>query len=158
MRAGPRVALDWPAARRGRYLPAVSPPLFGARPGMTIVEVVFAILILAGVTLAMATFGQAFSRASSSAGWFALASDLASSRLEAIRAEPTYSALAAYAGTETSATTTAVPSMSHAPGFTRVTAVQRDSTSGHDWTRVTVTISAAQLTTVVTKSMTVAKP
>jgi len=125
---------------------------------MTIIEVVFAILILSGVTLAMATFGQSFTRASNSAGWFALASDLASGRLEAIRTEPNYSALSSYAGTETASTTTAVPTMAHAPGFTRVTAVQRDSTSGHDWTRVTVTVSASQLAAPVTKSMTVAKP
>ena len=125
---------------------------------MTIVEVVFAILILSGVTLAMVSFGQSFSRASGTARWFALASDLAASRLEVMRAEPNYGALAGYAGTETSATTTALPSMVHAPGFTRVTAVRRDSTSGHDFVRVTVTVSAPQLTTPVTKSMTVAAP
>lgn len=125
---------------------------------MTIIEVVFAIMILSGVTLAMATFGQSFSRASNSAAWFVLASDLATGRMEAIRAEPDYSALASYAGTETSATTSAVPSMAYAPGFTRVTTVQRDSTSGHDWTRVTVTISSTRLATAVTKSLTVAKP
>ena len=152
------VAADWPARGCGPYLPGMCSARPAARPGMTIIEVVFAILILSGVTLAMASFGQSFSRASNSAGWFALASDLATGRLEAIRAEPSYSALATYAGTETSATTTALPAMTHAPGFTRVTAVQRDSTSGHDWTRVTVTVSATQLATPVTKSMTVAKP
>ncbi|MEK0430219.1 MAG: hypothetical protein RL139_23 [Gemmatimonadota bacterium] len=125
---------------------------------MTIIEVVFAILILSGVTLAMATFGRSFTNASNSAAWFVLASDLATGRLEAIRAESNYSALSGYAGTETSATTTAVPSMAYAPGFTRITTVQRDSTSGHDWTRITVTISSTRLATALTKSLTVAKP
>lgn len=148
----------WPVRRRARYFNGMVPVRRALRRGMTIVEVVFAILILSGVTLAMVSFGQSFSRASGTARWFALASDLAASRLEVIRAEPNYSALAGYAGTETSATTTARPSMVHAPGFTRVTAVQRDSTSGHDFVRVTVTVSAPQLTTAVTKSMTVAAP
>ena len=64
------------------------------RRGMTIIEVMFAIVILSGVMLAMSRFGQAFTRATRNAANLAMASDLAAARIEVIRAHGTYATIA----------------------------------------------------------------
>lgn len=124
---------------------------------MTLVEVLFAIVLLSGVMLAMAQFGQRFIRVSRESANIAFASDLAYARLELIRAHPTYSGLSGFATTETSATSGARPSMADAPGFTRVTTVQRDSSATRDVTRVTVTVSALVLSAPVAKTAVISR-
>ncbi len=124
---------------------------------MTLVEVLFAIVLLSGVMLAMARFGQSFIRVSRESAVIAGASDLAYGRLEVVRAHRLYRTLATFAATETSATTAARPSMAEAAGFTRVTTVTRDSTATSDVTRVTVTVTSAVLSQPVAKTAVIAR-
>ena len=60
---------------------------------MTIIEVLFAVVILSGVMLALSRFGQGFARANRNAAYLTTASDLATARLEAARAHGNYATL-----------------------------------------------------------------
>lgn len=128
------------------------------RAGMSLIEVIFAIVILSTVLLAMAQFGRQFVTAEGKARWVGIASDLVTARLELIRAHDSYRTLAIYAGTETATSTTARPSMAHAPGFSRTTEVTRDSTATRDQTRITVTVFGGGLASPLVKSITLAAP
>lgn len=124
------------------------------RRGMTIIEVMFAIVILAGVMLAMSRFGQAFTRAARDAANLAVASDLATARLEAIRGHTPYSTIVStYNGTaETSATSGANPPMTGYTGYSRSTAAVRTTTDTTDFVTVTVTVTAAVLSKPLRKT------
>jgi type II secretory pathway pseudopilin PulG len=122
---------------------------------MTIIEVLFAIVILSGVMLALSRFGQGFQRATRNAANLAMASDLATARIELVRAHPDYSTLVAtFDGTtETSATALANPSMQGYDGFTRRTEVSATSTDSTEYVAVTVTVTASVLTRPMRKSL-----
>lgn len=128
------------------------------RVGISVIEVVFAIVILAGVTLALARFGQTFSNSSARARWFVLASDLAAARLEVVRGAPDVASALELQGVETSTTAVARPSMAHAPGFTRTTTVTQVGTVDQRQLRVTVTVTGAPLTSPIKKSTTIVIP
>lgn len=120
------------------------------RRGMSLIEVIFAIVILSGVLLAMTRFGDRFVKSSGQARWVAIASDLAGARLEFIRAWDDRTALATeFQGLEVSAQGTPRPTMSHAPGFSRLTTVT--TVSGTN--RVRVTVVAFGMGVEVAKSM-----
>ena len=123
---------------------------------MTIIEVLFAIVILSGVLLAMSRFGQNFTRQVRYAANLALASDLAMARIDAIRGHGTYGTLVAtYNGTvETSATAT--PPMTGSDGYTRTTRVVRTAHDTLDYVTVTVTITALVLAKPVAKTAVIA--
>lgn len=130
---------------------------------MTIIEVMFAVVILSGVMLALARFGQAFTRATREAATVGIASDLATARLEVIRAYPLYDSLGIFVQTEQN-DSTAYPPMSGFSGFTRSTAVAtRQTKVGSrltvEYKTVTVTVQSTNAdSTVVTKSVDIAKP
>lgn len=128
---------------------------------MTIIEVMFAVVIMSGVMLALSRFGQAFTKATREASTLGIASDLATARLEVIRAFPTYDSLSVFVETETDST--AYPSMAGFEQFTRTTTVAtRSETSGGRTIRayktVTVTVTAATLASPVTKSVDISAP
>jgi Tfp pilus assembly protein PilV len=129
---------------------------------MTIIEVMFAVVILSGVMLALSRFGTAFAKASREAAAMGIASDLATARLEVIRAYPVYDdLLTEFDGAE--ADSTANPSLSGFPDYTRSTTVTpRVIVSGADtvaeYTTVTVTVTSGQLSRTVTKSVDIARP
>lgn len=125
---------------------------------MTIIEVMFAIVILSGVMLAMSRFGQGFTRAARNAANLAVASDLATARIEAIRGHTVYTTLlSTYDATvETAADTTANPAMTGHAGYTRTTRVVRTSNASTDYTIVTVTVTAAVLAKPVKKTTIIA--
>ena len=130
---------------------------------MTIIEVLFAVVIMSGVMLALSRFGQAFTRATRDAASLGIASDLATARLEVIRAYPYYDSLSVFAETESS-DSTAYPSMSGYEEYTRTTAVSaaQQTKSGSrvimEYKTVTVTVSSTSLSTPVSKSVDIAKP
>lgn len=131
------------------------------RRGMTLIEVMFAIVILSGVMLALTQFGQAFTRATRDAATLGLASDLATARLEVIRAYPHYDSLSKFVATETSVS--GYPAMTGYDGFTRQTAVatRQTTVSGRlitEYKTVTVTVNSSTLSAPVTKSLDIAKP
>jgi Tfp pilus assembly protein PilV len=128
---------------------------------MTLIEVMFAVVILSGVMLALTRFGQAFTRATRDASTLGIASDLATARIEAIRAYPAYDSLSKFAVTETSAT--AYPSLVGYEAFTRQTAVATRQTKVGarlitEYKTVTVTVTSSTLAAPVTKSVDIAKP
>lgn len=125
---------------------------------MTIIEVLFAIVILSGVMLSLSRFGQGFTRASRNAANLTVASDLAAARLEAVREHRVYQTLVAtFNGTtETSATSNANPSMQDYDGFTRTTNASRTVTDTTDYVTVTVTIASPRLAAPVVKTAVIA--
>ncbi len=128
------------------------------RRGMTIIEVMFAIVILSGVMIAMSRFGQAFTRAARNAANLAVASDLATARIEAIRGHTVYATLVStyHGDVETATDTTANPSMTGHTGYTRTTEATRTSSASTDYTTVTVTVTADVLSKPVKKTAIIA--
>jgi prepilin-type N-terminal cleavage/methylation domain-containing protein len=133
-------------------------PVRAARRGMTLIEVMFAIVILSGVMLALSRFGNEFAKATRNAANLAVASDLATARIEVIRAHGTYSTIVSTFGgvTETSQAA-ANPSMSGYDGYTRVTAAAFTANDTLSFATVTVTVTASVLTNAMTKTAVIAK-
>lgn len=128
-----------------------------SRRGMTIIEVLFAIVILSGVMLSLSRFGQSFTKAARNAANLAIASDLAMSRLEVIRGHADYTTLVStYDGASETAGGTSNPSMTGYDGYTRSTAAVRTATDTTDFVTVTVTVSASVLTSPVAKTLVIA--
>ncbi len=124
------------------------------RPGMTIIEVLFAIVILSGVMLSLSRFGQSFTRATRDAANLAIASDLATARLEAIKGHGTYATLVStYHGTSETAGGAASPPMTGYDGFTRTTRAVRTVNASSDFVTVTVTVNAAVLARPIAKTV-----
>lgn len=125
---------------------------------MTIIEVLFAIVILSGVMLAMSRFGQAFTRAARDAANLAVASDLATARLQAVRGHADYGTIVStfHGSSETSATSGANPSMAGHPGYTRLTEAVRTVNDTADFVTVTVEVRAAVLKRPLAKTAVIA--
>ncbi len=124
---------------------------------MTIIEVMFAIVILSGVMLAMSRFGQAFTRATRDAANLAVASDLATARLQLVLGHGTYSTIVStyHSTTETSAGASD-PSMAGHDGYTRTTAASRTQNDSTDYITVTVTVNADVLKRPIAKTALIA--
>lgn len=125
---------------------------------MTIIEVLFAIVILSGVMLSLSRFGQAFTRSTGDSAKLALASDLAASRIEAVKAHATYGTIVAtfHDDSENAADGGANPSMVGYDGYTRVTRAVRTLTDTTDYITVTVTVTAAELKAPLAKTVLIA--
>lgn len=63
------------------------------RAGMSLIEVVFAMLILTGVLLVLGNFSGQFARANGQAHLIISANEIAAARMDEIRTQPTYAAL-----------------------------------------------------------------
>jgi prepilin-type N-terminal cleavage/methylation domain-containing protein len=127
------------------------------RAGMTIIEVLFAIVILSGVMLSLSRFGQSFTRAARNAANLAIASDLATARLEIIRGHGDYGTIVTtYGGASETSGGAANPSMTGYDGYTRTTAAVRTQTDTTDFVTVTVTVTASVLTSPVAKTLVIA--
>jgi prepilin-type N-terminal cleavage/methylation domain-containing protein len=124
-----------PAARRRRWVP---------RRGMTLMEVMVAMVILCGALLGMGRFITSFSHATADGAMSSTASDLVLDRLEFVKASTPYSALPTYIATEA-----VIPGYS---GFTRQTQVLRTNNATTDYTAVTVTVSHPSLKKSVKKT------
>jgi prepilin-type N-terminal cleavage/methylation domain-containing protein len=117
------------------------------RRGMTLVEVMVSLVLLAGVALGMAGFVAGFARSSRGSDARLTASDLAAERLDDVKRAAVYDSIeAVYAKTEST-----IPG--HA-GFTRTTVVGRvgGAADSLDYKIVTVTVSGPGLDTPVKKS------
>ncbi len=110
------------------------------RRGMTLIEVILAIVILSGAMLGLANFGRKFQHLTSVSSNQTLASDLATQRLEDVKGFRTYSTLVS----TYNATTEVVPVLDSAYiGFQRSTTVTRCSgcpTATNDYVTVTVSV------------------
>lgn len=125
---------------------------------MTIIEVLFAIVILSGVMLSLSRFGQGFARASRDATYLSEASDLAAARLDAILAHNDYASLGTrFNGTVEPAPNAAYPSMAGYSGYERRTAVAFVTTDTARYARITVTVSSPKLSAPLRKSVIVSE-
>jgi hypothetical protein len=126
---------------------------------MTLIEVIISVMILSGVLIGLSDFTSKFQHLTNNHDALAIASELATARLEVVRQWPTYSTLVSnYNGTtETSATAGASPSMAVYPGYTRTTAAVRTGpTATQDYVTVTVTVTQAATGTTSSKSLVIA--
>jgi len=121
---------------------------------MTIIEVMFAIVILSGVMLSLSRFGQSFTRAARDAANLTIASDLATARLEATRAHATFGTIVStFDGqVETSASAGANPPMTGFDGYTRTTLAARTTSDTTDFVTVTVTVTSPVLSKPLAKT------
>lgn len=133
----------------------MSTPRLAGRRGMTIIEVLFAIVILSGVMLSLSRFGQGFARASRNAAYLTIASDLATGRLEAARAHVDYTTLVStfHNTVENSATVGANPSMAGYDGYSRSTKAVATVTDSTSYVTVTVTVTSPDISTPVSKTV-----
>ncbi|MBK5187066.1 MAG: prepilin-type N-terminal cleavage/methylation domain-containing protein [Gemmatimonadaceae bacterium] len=120
----------------------------GHRSGMTLIEVMIALVILTGAVLGMGKFITSFAHATSDGALSSVASDLVLDRLETIKGSTSYAGLDAYNVTES-----AIPGFT---GYKRVTLVTRTLDATEDYKAVTVTVSNPGLSTPVKKSTIIA--
>ena len=126
-----------------------------AERGMTLIEIIIALSILAVVVLGMGQFAFNFSRVERQSEARTIAVNLAQARLSQVRASTNYSGLATnFATTETS--------FAGLPGYQRTTTVVHTGgplpTYTNDYTTVTVTVTSPALKSPVTKTVVVASP
>jgi prepilin-type N-terminal cleavage/methylation domain-containing protein len=123
------------------------------RRGMTLIEVILAVVILSGAMLGLANFGRKFQHTVSTTSDTVLASDLATQRIEQIKGYRVYTTLAATFNGVTETFTDATYN-----GFIRKTKAVRTqtvTTPMYDYITVTVTAgrdtvtAAAKKTTII---------
>lgn len=122
-----------------------------ARAGMTLVEVIVAMMLLTGVLLALGGFTAKFAQASGQTRLVISANELAARRLDAVRTQPTYAAVATLAGTRT--VNSDFTSFTEATQVVRIGGAPTDSV---DYMMVTVSISNPSMRRVVKKTTAVA--
>ena len=88
-------------SRTMRDAPRRGQPTVHARAGMSLVEVIVAMVLLVGVVLVLGGFSAQFARATSQAHLVITANELAATRLDAVRQQPTYVAIDSLARTDT---------------------------------------------------------
>ena len=129
--------------------------LTGERRGLTLIEVIVALVILTSVLLGLARFAVGFTRGVTTADARTVAVNLVSQRISEVRASPNYSGLeTTYNGTEAS--------IAGFTGYTRRTTIVRTGgprpTFTNDFKTVTVTVTAPGVTLPINKTVVVAAP
>ena len=112
--------------------------------GFTLIEIMIAMVILVIVATTMARFAGAFSKGMSNSAIRIIAANIASDRLELVRADPRYTRLVTLYGTGAGADTTGFPGYAQ---MRRLTTIVRDQsgTPPRDFTTVTVRVTAPGL-------------
>jgi prepilin-type N-terminal cleavage/methylation domain-containing protein len=126
-----------------------------SRSGMTLIEVIFAIVILSGAMLGLANFGRQFQHNTSTTSGQTLASDLATQQVETVKGWRVYSTLIS---TYNNMSETFAGNPVYG-GFTRLTKVTRClgcPTSTNDYVTVTVTVTGNNLPAPMTKTTIIA--
>ena len=70
------------------------------RSGMSLAEVIVAMMLLVGVVLVLGGFSAKFAQATAQAHLIIMANEIASARLDAVRQQPSYVAIDSLVGTE----------------------------------------------------------
>ena len=121
--------------------------------GFTLIEVMMALTIIAGVLLAMGAATASFVHEVAVGNRNAMALQLVDDRIETVQADPYYAGLdTAYAGTETD-----FPTL---PGYTRTTTILAVGGAGQsvNYKKVTVTVAGPGLAQPVARTITVGAP
>lgn len=129
--------------------------LMRPRHGFTLIEIMIAMVVLVIVATTMARFAGMFSRGMSNSSIRMIASNVASDRLELVRADPRYARLVPLYGAGAGSDTTGFPGY---PLMRRLTTIVRDQsgTPPRDFTTVTVRVTAPGLRDTVAVTAVVA--
>ena len=122
-----------------------------ARRGMSLIEVMVAMMILTGVLLALGGFTAKYAQASGQAQFVITANELASQRLDAVRTQPSYSAINLLAGSTTTKADFRFYTVS-----TQVKQIGGAVTDSIDYKLVTVIVTHPSMRKPVTKTTAVA--
>lgn len=137
---------------RMRTTRRVQRPLRGLRrTGMTLVEVIVAMLLLVTVILVLGGFSAKFAQASGQAHLVVLANELAATRLDAVRQQPTYAAVDSLVRTDT-----VKSDFSSYTVKTQMVHVGGAVTDSVDYKIFTVTVTHPQMRKTVAKTTAVA--
>ncbi|CAN5511054.1 hypothetical protein BH09GEM1_BH09GEM1_16640 [soil metagenome] len=121
------------------------------RSGMSLVEVIVAMMLLVGVVLVLGGFSAQFARATAQAHLVVIANELAASRLDAVRQQPSYAALDSLARTDTVSA-----DFSRYTVKTQLLRIGGAVTDSVDYKAVTVTVTHPAMKMVVKKTTAVA--
>ena len=122
-----------------------------ARDGMSLVEVIVAMMLLVGVVLVLGGFSAQFAQATSQAHLVITANELAATRLDAVRQQPTYVAMDSLARTDTIKS-----DFSSYVVRTQVVRIGGTPTDTLDYKLATVTVTHPAMKKIVTKTTAVA--
>jgi prepilin-type N-terminal cleavage/methylation domain-containing protein len=125
------------------------------RSGMTLIEVMIAIVILSGAMIGLAKFGGNFEHITATSADMSLASDLATQQIEQVKAFRVYSTIVSTYNNVTN-TYSSDPVYK---GFTRVTKATRCTgcpSTTNDYVTVTVTVSGRSLVSPIAKTTIIA--
>lgn len=136
-------------SRAARGLPPVA--VRDTRHGMTLVEIIVAMVLLTGVVLVLGGFTAKFSQANSQVHLVIAANEIAAQRLDEVRQQPTYGAVDLLKDSSTI--------NYDFQNYARQTVVKRiggGTTDSVDYKLVTVTVKAPGMKKIVSKSTAVA--
>lgn len=121
------------------------------RSGMTLVEVIVAMLLLVTVILVLGGFSAKFAQASGQAHLIVLANELAATRLDAVRQQPTYAAIDSLVGVFAVKSDFSVDTVR-----TQMIRIGGAITDSVDYKLVTVTVTHPAMRKTVTKTTAIA--
>jgi len=120
-----------------------------ARRGISLLEVMVALTILGTALLGMAEYGRRYARANANSCMLNNALDLASARVERVKAERNYTSMDTLAVTETV--------VAGYPNYKRVTAIVQTLNAQYNYKTVTVTVTHPSMANPVKKTSAVAR-
>ena len=119
------------------------------RRGISLLEVMVALTILGTSLIGMAEYGRRFARTNANSAMLNNALDLASARVERVKAERNYTSMDTLARTETV--------ISGYPNYTRVTAIAQTLSAQYAYKTVTVTVTHPAMSNPVKKTTAIAR-
>lgn len=120
-----------------------------ARSGISLLEVMVALTILGTSLIGMAEYGRRFAKTNARSMTTNTALDLATERLERVKAERNYTSMDTLAGTH-AVTVNGI-------SYTRVTAITLVATSQLNYKTVTVSVTRPTMTAAIKKTTAVAR-
>lgn len=120
-----------------------------ARRGISLLEVMVALTILGTSLIGMAEYGRRFARTNSRAMFQNTALDVATERIERVKAERNYTSMDTLAGTHSVNVNGVI--------YTRTTAIVQTLTSQLAYKTITVTVNRPQMSAPVSKTTAIAR-
>ena len=121
------------------------------RNGMTLVEIIVALVLLVTVILVLGAFNVRFAQATGQAHLVVIANQLAANRLDAVRQQPTYVSVDTLANTSTQQADFSTYSLQ-----TQVVHIGGAITDTVDYKMVTVTVTHPSMRQTITKTTAIA--
>jgi Tfp pilus assembly protein PilV len=136
-------------ARATPPVPAAARRRTPTRRGISLLEVMVALTILGTTLIGMAEYGRRYARTNANSTMLNNALDLASARVERVKAERNYTSMDTLATTETS--------IAGYPNYQRVTAIVQTLNAQYAYKTVTVTVTHPAMPTPVKKTTAIAR-